>query len=330
MALLTTSDTKETPLANLAAAQTACRLRIERLIEQIDSVEVRKIIDTLFKNLLRSLECMSLLDNHLRHVDAAEQTFFLIQLIQADARALVEFIEGEALNPDLIDQQLFEVLDGITFAVKLDLKRLVDIDPGQSTADKTPHVVLSKLYRAHHILTNCLQQSTITLGMVFDSEFTGASLFNNSDLRYRQSLQLCQDLTELIQFVENCEEKRVESAFSRMIESIEKFRYESLEYLMYSDWSQFENFCERIASARGVLSEAGSVLHEFRCYLETLLNQVRMRAVLINVPPIQLEANDGCQNKTGGMKAPHRLPPHSPSSMKLKTSAHSQWRYDCE
>jgi hypothetical protein len=59
-----------------------------------------------------------------------------------------------------------------------------------------------------------------------------------------------------------------------------------MECLMYSDWPQFEAFCERIDFAKAQPSEVETVLHQFRCYLETLLGQVRMRNVLADVFPL--------------------------------------------
>jgi hypothetical protein len=61
---------------------------------------------------------------------------------------------------------------------------------------------------------------------------------------------------------------------------------------MYSDWPQFESFCERIKVAAPSPLELEPVLHQFRCYLETLLGQVRMRAVLANVLPVQFGAEE--------------------------------------
>ena len=147
-----------------------------------------------FQDLLRLLECVGLVETYLRQVDAAEETVALFQLIHDEARKLVEFIRTDALNSDLLTKELADTLDGIMFAVNHDLQRLFDSGPRGSFSDKTAQVVVGKLYRAHDILTNCLQQSTITLAMVFDPELIGAKLFNNSELRHRQSLQLCQDL----------------------------------------------------------------------------------------------------------------------------------------
>ena len=43
--------------------------------------------------------------------------------------------------------------------------------------------------------------------MVFNPELNGAKLFNNSDMRFRQSLQLCEDLGQLIELVSASEEQ---------------------------------------------------------------------------------------------------------------------------
>jgi hypothetical protein len=286
----------------------SCTFQIDRVVRQIDSPEVRDIVSTVFADLLRLLECLCLIESHLRQPEAAEETFALFQIIHDEARVLVEFIREDGLNCAAMDEDLTDTLDGIAFAVNHDLQRIFETEP-RRTVSETPsgisdaHVALGKLYRAHDVLTNCLQQSTITLAMMFDPELDGASLFNNSDVRYRQSLQLCQDLSALIQLVETAENDDVEPALSSLTAGMEKFRHESMECLMYSDWPQFESFCERIQLGSTGAPELESVLHQFRCYLETLLGQVRMRAVLVNVFPIQLGANDTAQWPTADVES---------------------------
>lgn len=123
---------------------------------------------------------------------------------------------------------------------------------------RTCHLMLSQMYRAHDLLTNCLQQSTITLAILFEPELDGTSLFNNSDLRYRQSLQLCEDLAALFQ-LDTCGNTLDESSLANLSAGLKKFRNESLECLMYSDWPQFESFSERInlAGNSGARSRSG-------------------------------------------------------------------------
>jgi len=267
------------------------------LLQQIDSDSpgLSVLVGTVFQDLLRLLECVELVGNHLRQVDAAEETLALFQLIHDEGRKLVDFIRTDALNSDSLTEELAATLDGITFALNHDLQRVFDSGPKGSFSDKPAQVVVGKLYRAHDILTNCLQQSTITLAMVFDTELVGTKLFNNSDMRYRQSLQLCQDLSELIQLIDDSQRTFVGLTLTTLIDRVEKFRSESMECLMYSDWPQFEAFCEKIDFAKTQPSELETVLHQFRCYLETLLGQVRMRNVLADVFPLGIGEEDNCQ-----------------------------------
>lgn len=276
------------PVKHSALAEpTSCGYQIDRVVREIDSLPVREIIEVVFQNLRGLLECLVLIESRLRQVDAAEVTFSLFQAIHDEARALVDFVRTEALSCPAMSEELIDTLDGITFALSHDLQRVFEPNSQPSQDANTSHVVVGKLYRAHDVLTNCLQQSTITLAMVFDANLVGARLFNNSDMRYRQSLQLCQDLTSLIQLVEATEKTRTETAHASLETGIEEFRRESMECLAYSDWPQFESFCERIAATPTASEELESALHQFRCYLETLLGQVRMRAVLADVFPVQ-------------------------------------------
>jgi hypothetical protein len=165
-----------------------------------------------------------------------------------------------------------------------------DSDPCWSISNKTFHVVLSKLYRAHYVVTNCFQQSIITLAMLFDPTLNRGRLFKNSDLRLRQSLQLCEDLEGLIELLQRFEEKGNEMAFGKAVTAVNRFRRETMQFLMYSDWPQFESFCKNLTASND--PDLKNVFHQFRCYLETLLGQVRMRGVLAGAFNPQVEQRD--------------------------------------
>jgi hypothetical protein len=266
--------------------QTNCRFELDRVVGEIDSTRVRTVIDAVFSDLLRLLECLAIIERHLRQVNDAENTQAFFQIIHDEAGQLVDFIRKNGLNCTATNEELIDTLDGITFAITHDLQRVFEGDQNTLTPEKPVHAVIGKLYRSHDILTNCLQQSTITLAMMFDPKLEGSRLFDNSDIRRRQSLQLCDGLTKLLQRIENCTQN-MDGSSAALIEELEKFRNECLECLMYSDWPQFESFCERIKLAAASAVEWEAVLHQFQCYVETLLGQVKMRAVLADVFPVQ-------------------------------------------
>jgi hypothetical protein len=265
-----------------------CRVELHRVVNQIEPQRVRQVVDTVFTDLLELLERLGQVGSDLHRMETVEETFGALQAIRDEAWALVDFIRSEALNSPLMRDKLIDTLNGITFAVSHDLMRVFESED-TVCSDRSPQIVIPKLYRAHDILTNCLQQSTITLALVFDAELCGARLFNNSDVRFRQSLRLCTELTTLVHLTEACL-RDYAGARKNLSVGLNKFRNESLECLMYSDWPQFESFCERVNLIGMPRREFETLLHQFRYYLETLLNQVKMRAVLAKVFPPQMSA----------------------------------------
>jgi hypothetical protein len=280
------SPEHQVPGSSTTPDHASCRLELDRVVHEIESSEVRDVIDTVLKDLLRLLESLGLIEKFLRQVNAAEETFALFQIIHDEARSLVNYIREDALNCEALTEEVIDTLDGIAFAVNHDLQRVFEFEQSGTSAPQTDHLVVGKLYRAHDLLTNCLQQSTITLAMMFDPNLVGAKLFNNSDIRYRQSLQLCVDLSSLLQHVEACEGDFNDYSLANLLSGIERFRNETLECLNYADWPQFESFCETINVAGAVWHQLEPVLHQFHCYVETLLSQVKMRAVLAHVFPV--------------------------------------------
>ena len=112
--------------ASLIPDHTNCQLQMDRVVRAIESPEVRKVVNTVFKDLLRLLECLSLIEGHLRQADAAEETFALFQIIHDEARVLLDYIREDGLNCGAMNDELIDAVDGITFAVSHDLQRVFE------------------------------------------------------------------------------------------------------------------------------------------------------------------------------------------------------------
>ena len=286
---------------NPDVSATSCNFTVNDLVKQIHPPKVREIVGAIFGDLLRLLECLRPIESLLSHVDDADEIFAVFQFIHDEAGALVRFIREDALTCAALDEELCDTLDGITFAVSHDLQRVFEPKLPGTTEESTRRAVVGKLFRAHDVLTDCLQQATISLAATFDPEVAGTKLFNNSEMRYRQSVQLCDDLSTLLKLFQTCEETPAEAAFANLTAGIEKFRDESMECLRYSDSPQFESFCEKIQHS-SALQELQPVLHQFRCFVETLLGQVRMRAVLANVFPVEFGGDNIQQTPSPAQK----------------------------
>ena len=256
--------------------------QLNPLLASIESPTIREAVDNVFSDLLRLLDCLRFVGGRWLPANEIKKTLAIFTLVQVDTRSVVESIQC-AMNTAGIDETLYETLDGITFAIDHDLHKVFEIEL-KDAANQPRESVISKLVYSHGMLTNCLQQSTVTLAQVFDPNFSGAHFFKNSDARLEESLSLCRDLSDLIRSVRECEARLDAGSRKYIIDRVIKFRDETMQFLMYKDWDEYERFAEAIALSMGDSQKLAPILHAFTCYLETLIGQVRLRAVLAKDP----------------------------------------------
>jgi hypothetical protein len=253
---------------------------IDRLLERIEE-GVRKPVAVVFSSLLSLLNQVSVFEN-LRQGRPVDATGAALDNFRNEANTLVDFMLATATTTANRNELLSETLDGISFALSHDVKRIFDCELKALNWKAGEQLGKGKVAYIQGLLTNCLQQSTITLAQVFDPSLDGSRLFDNYKARLKESLILCRDLTDMLKAVGACK-NHVATTFPILVERVNRFRNESMQFLMYRDWKEFETITESLVGSTAEASEPGSALHSFRCYLETLLGQVILRAVLVDV-----------------------------------------------
>lgn len=263
--------------------QTTLESQIDLILSNTEGgLPILQAVRRIFNDLVRLLDCLRLMEANIHHVS---ETLALLELVQDDTLSLLDFTEQKALHTEGISKRLYEVLDGMSFALRHEVRRVFE-DSLRDLSNEEPHeVTQAKIADAHRILTNCLQQSIITLAQVFDARLDGRQLFDNSKARLKQSLLLCRDLWTMINLVRRAERGFDEEKINQVIDRVKAFRNGSMHYLMYRDWGHFERIVDELERAlRGEL-DSGPPLHQFLCYLETLLGQVKLRGVLAEMMP---------------------------------------------
>lgn len=255
-------------------------VEIDRLLEQIDG-SVRQPVSVVFASLIKLLQQVPLFEN-LQQERAVTETTAALDDFRNQANVLIDFMLATATIAATRDELLSETLDGISFALSHDVKRIFDSELKTLNWKAGEQLGKGKVAYVQGLLTNCLQQSIITLAQVFDPSLNGARLFDNNQARLMESLILCRDLTEMLQTVHACENDLSRQS-PILQEQVDRFREQSMQFLMYKDWQEFETTSESLMASAPETCEPGSPLHSFKCYLETLLGQVKLRAVLVDV-----------------------------------------------
>lgn len=251
--------------------------QIDLILGNTEYLPILQAVRRIFNDLVRLGDCLRLMEPYLHQVG---ETLALMELIHEDTLSLLDFTEKEALQTEGISERLYLVLDGLSFALRHEVRRVFEDDLQDLSSDDPHDITQAKIADAHRILTNCLQQSIITLAQVFDPRLDGRQLFDNSKARLKQSLHLCQDLWTMLNLVRRAKRSFDADPINQVMDCVKAFRNGSMHYLMYRDWGHFERIGEQLeCSLRGEL-DSGPVLHQFLTYLETLLGQVKLRAVL--------------------------------------------------
>ena len=160
-----------------------------------------------------------------------------------------------------------------------DVKRVFEREITSEVRNQTTPVVYGKIFHSHGLLTNCFQQSLITLLQSSNPQMDPLRLFNDFEERLRQSLVLSNELSSLMRLVKNAQKDQTPEALQTAIEKAIEFRDDSMHYLMYRDWRSYENHVATFVAAVQNDLEVTDLLHQFICYLEVLYGHVKMRSV---------------------------------------------------
>ena len=260
--------------------QANLKSEIDRVINGIYDADVRDVTQTVLSEMLRFLDWLDRIENNLHKLDTLLESLSLLEVLEFEARSLVDFIEARAMKVATKNDRLHEVFDGITYGITHDLRRIFERELVRGVTEHSTPIVYGKILHAHGLLTNCFQQSIITLLQVFNPSLNAASLFNDVESRLKQSLVLCKDLSSLMRFVRLSQANSDPDVLRTVVYRILEFRDGSMHYLMYKDWRGYESLALEVITAIENNLDPKPLLHRFLTFLELLYGHVKMRAVL--------------------------------------------------
>jgi hypothetical protein len=268
---------------------------IDLVLDRITSPNLREISQTILDEMLRFFDWLARIENNLQKLDTLLESLSLLEVLEFEARSLTDYIDTRAVKLAAGNERLLDVLDGISYGISHDLRRVFERELVRGVTEQSIPIVYGKILHAHGLLTNCFQQSTITLLQVFNNSLDASKLFNDYELRLQQSLILCKDLSSLMRFVRlaqaNSDPDVLRSVSARILE----FRDGSMQYLMYKDWRGYESLALEVITAVENNLDPKPLLHRFICYLEVLYGHVKMRAVLADEFPYSGKDEDAEQ-----------------------------------
>ena len=258
---------------------------IDSVLRNIIDPELHEISQTILTEMLRFFDWLTRIENNLQKLDTLLESLSLLEVLEFEARSLIDYVDSKASALGSRHERLHDVLDGISYGITHDLRRIFERELVRGVTEQSIPIVYGKILHAHGLLTNCFQQSTITLLQVFNPSLDASKLFNDVELRLQQSMILCKDLSSLMRFVRLAQANGDPDVLRSVTARILEFRDGSMQYLMYKDWRGYESLALEVITAVENNLDPKPLLHRFLCYLEVLYGHVKMRAVLADEFP---------------------------------------------
>jgi hypothetical protein len=262
--------------------------QLDSVLKGIKSSAVQAAIRSVFTDLMRQRDVLRIVEMNASEGGPLAVSLALFSLIENESKALIRFIETCIPQIKSIKGPLRQVLDGTSFALRHELKRVFGHELAGINQKLKTNQVRTDVMRAHGLLSNCFQQSLIALAQVFDPSLSADRLFDDYRDRFEQSTVLLRDLSRLMGMARQAGERQDQATSNLLLGDLKAFCHGTMHYLMYKDCDEFEDITREVISSYGSVRH-GFILHCFSTYLEALINQVQMRAVLNERAPERQE-----------------------------------------
>lgn len=257
--------------------------RLAAIVKSIENDMLRQDIARVLLEFFRLNKYLDFISNDLSQDKPLKDSLLIFSLIYSEAHLLVEFLDNRLLKIPDLPQNIYNAIDGCIYALQMDLKKVFGRELVGFVYLRQAPPIYAKVENSHGLLRDCFQQSVVSIVQIFEPNFDGTQLFESFQTKLEQSLRLRLDIWKLLCQIRKFEKDPDESRIPTLIDHMAVFRDTSLKSLMYKDWDDYEKLMEETIITR-TLDEFLKALHVFSTFLEALLGQINMRAVIANHP----------------------------------------------
>ena len=233
--------------------------------------------------LFYDLQVLRHIEIHLNRDGLLKRSLPLFALILDDCRRTVGVISRRIVNRQGVPNDIRDGVDGSIYCLELEARKVSEHELVNVASLRNTIKIFAHIENAHGILRDAIQQAIVGMFSSFDSSLKGEVLFPAFSTKLEQSFRLRDDIWRLLARVRSFEREPQPARVNRLVQSVMAFREESLKFLMFKDWELYYNLVEELTVARS-LRELLQALHKFATFLETLMGQISLRAVLISHP----------------------------------------------
>ena len=254
---------------------------VVRIVRSIQIPPYKRAMASVFLELFRILRYLQAVSLQMHDAGALKRSLLIFSLVNAELSLLIQFLKDEFLRKEHPDGHFLVLIDGAAYSLSMELKKVMEKELLDAASLQQYQLIFSKIQNSQGILLNSVQQIVYALAQYFDPRLRGDQIFPDYVTKLEQSLRLRADIVDLRDYVVKFAQEGGLPAISALVKKTEWFRSNSMKYLMYKDWGEFNNFYQEICACHSV-GNLNFALHRFKAFLTTLIREVSKRSILQN------------------------------------------------
>ncbi|MEZ5345064.1 MAG: hypothetical protein R2681_05845 [Pyrinomonadaceae bacterium] len=231
----------------------------------------------------RILKWLSVIGTMLDEDLPLKPALLLFARINEQMREMMDYINNRLMRYPNEEDELFGSLDSAAYTASIELRKVYDQELRQLIAVRPAPLVFAKIENSYSLLNDSLQLTLVNFARLIDPAVEAAEIFPEMKRKEEQSVKLREDMWDLLQSVQDAEHNPEKFSLDSLHKQLKDFGKDSIGFIFYKDIETVERFIEEIILTKDK-KDLVPILHRFGAYLETLLGQVNMRAVLIGHP----------------------------------------------
>ncbi len=229
------------------------------------------------------LKWLAAIEKMLAGDEPLKDSLLIFARIYEQIQEMMSYINNRLLRYPNEDDKLFGTLDAAAYTASIELRKVYNHElAGLAEIRATPSIY-ARIETAHSLLTHSFQQTLVGFAQLIDQSVEPGELFQNFQIKLRQSVILRENLWDMMKSVQKAEQNPDAFLLKNLREHLADFLETTIHFLFYKDKETVERFIEEVLVTTDK-KDLVPILHRFGAYIETLFGQVNMRTVLAKHP----------------------------------------------
>jgi hypothetical protein len=229
------------------------------------------------------LKALSVVGRMLRNDEPLKPSLLIFSFVHEQTQHLIAQINHRLSELTDEETEFFISLDAASYTASLEIKKAFQQELTGVVGIRPAQAIYARIEVANSLLSASFEEIIASFARILEPKTDRGNLFPGFKAKLDQSLALRSGLYSTLRAVKEAEGKPEPGPIEHMRNSLEHFNHEAIHFLFYKDKEVLERFSEETQLMQNP-KDLVPILHRFGAYLETLLGQVEMRAVLANHP----------------------------------------------